>query len=402
MLYLQGMIIPGHPNNTGARPLLIGAPDQIDAQLSYFHQGNYGLTTIAEYEEVNDTEYAEELIRIKKYFAYGEFKTADELIDRFEIDDEKRELRDGIFFRRLNYNCYEISYKNESIEVDLNLPSGGEYEPSYTLDKIELEPAYFSIVHIGEGDGWDDKRPCMASIIRFDSKNYLTDAGPNILYTLECLGLNADSIDGVFFTHIHDDHFAGFYSLLDARSGNREKLKIFTTPSIFKTITNKLSALVECHGDGSPLPMHFEAVTIDQWYDLDGMQVLPILSPHPVDTVLFIFRAEGKDGFKTYGHFTDITCLTVAEGMVNDNKNEPGLYQFRLDKLKELYAMKLDLKKVDVDGPMVHGDSKDFVGDPSVRLVLSHTSTPLTPEQLTIGEQAQFGEVDILIKDKPT
>ena len=32
MLYKQGMLVPGHPNNTGAKPLLIGARAQVDAQ----------------------------------------------------------------------------------------------------------------------------------------------------------------------------------------------------------------------------------------------------------------------------------------------------------------------------------------------------------------------------------
>ena len=40
MLYRQGMGIPGHPNNTGRKPLLIGNAKQIRAQLEYIHRGN--------------------------------------------------------------------------------------------------------------------------------------------------------------------------------------------------------------------------------------------------------------------------------------------------------------------------------------------------------------------------
>jgi hemerythrin len=35
MLYRQGMILPGHPNNTGQKPLLIGIEDQVRAQSGY-------------------------------------------------------------------------------------------------------------------------------------------------------------------------------------------------------------------------------------------------------------------------------------------------------------------------------------------------------------------------------
>ena len=45
MFYKQGMLIPGHPSNTGRRPLLIGLGDQVRAQADYFFRGNYGLSS---------------------------------------------------------------------------------------------------------------------------------------------------------------------------------------------------------------------------------------------------------------------------------------------------------------------------------------------------------------------
>ena len=48
MLYRQGMLVPNHPNNTGRRPKLIGAPEQLAAQLRYIHRGNYGLISADE------------------------------------------------------------------------------------------------------------------------------------------------------------------------------------------------------------------------------------------------------------------------------------------------------------------------------------------------------------------
>lgn len=48
MLYRQGMLIPGHPNNTGRRPLLIGSRRQVASQVEYIFRGNYGLTSAEE------------------------------------------------------------------------------------------------------------------------------------------------------------------------------------------------------------------------------------------------------------------------------------------------------------------------------------------------------------------
>ncbi len=40
MLYRQGMLLPNHPNNTGAKPLLIGSREQVRSQLEYIYRGN--------------------------------------------------------------------------------------------------------------------------------------------------------------------------------------------------------------------------------------------------------------------------------------------------------------------------------------------------------------------------
>jgi len=45
MLYLQGMLVPGHPNNTGQRPRLIGSRRQVEMQMAYLFRGNYGLAS---------------------------------------------------------------------------------------------------------------------------------------------------------------------------------------------------------------------------------------------------------------------------------------------------------------------------------------------------------------------
>ncbi|MEL0021445.1 MAG: hypothetical protein VW709_16385, partial [Rickettsiales bacterium] len=45
MLYRQGMIIPGHPNNKGVKPLILGSKEQVASQMEYIYRGNYGLVS---------------------------------------------------------------------------------------------------------------------------------------------------------------------------------------------------------------------------------------------------------------------------------------------------------------------------------------------------------------------
>ena len=47
---------------------------------------------------------------------------------------------------------------------------------------------------------------------------------------------------------------------------------------------------------------------------------------------------------------------------------------------------------------MVHGNVKDFQEDTSCRLLLSHYSRELTPEEKEIGSSAPFGTIDVLVK----
>ena len=66
MLYRQGMLLPDHPKNTGAKPLLIGSEDQVQAQLRYIHRGNYGLVSEEEIRETGiDAETAREMMALK-------------------------------------------------------------------------------------------------------------------------------------------------------------------------------------------------------------------------------------------------------------------------------------------------------------------------------------------------
>ena len=72
MLYRQGMILPNHPNNTGVKPVLIGAGEQVRAQLQYIYRGNYGLVSEQEIREAGvSQEDAYAIMRLKLKFAFG-------------------------------------------------------------------------------------------------------------------------------------------------------------------------------------------------------------------------------------------------------------------------------------------------------------------------------------------
>ena len=188
---------------------------------------------------------------------------SEDLLDSRIVRDEPVEISDGVTVRRTALNRFEFAYRGRISEVDLNLPRGASYDAPYTMGQHPTAPEYFAVLHCGEGDGWDMRRQSMASIVMFQGRYYLVDAGPNVLYSLYSLGIDLSEIEGIFHTHAHDDHFAGLPTLL--ASGNR--IKYFATRLVRESVTKKLSALMSL--DESLFAELFEVrdLVADQWND---------------------------------------------------------------------------------------------------------------------------------------
>lgn len=393
MFYRQGMLLPNHPNNNGTRPILVGRRDQVQAQMQYIYRGNYGLISREEMAEAGVTpDDAEWMMRLKLRFAFGRIQHPSALIEGLALDDDPVEFR-GVTLRRTGVNIFEISHDGETVSIDLNLPPGTEYECPFPLGAFQFRRDYFAVVHSGEGDGWDIRRPSMGSVLVFQGRIYLIDAGPNLGHTLGALGIGINEVEGVFQTHAHDDHFAGLTTLMKAD----RKIKFLAVPMVRATVTKKLSALLSI--EETDFDDFFEVVDLEMgtWNGVSGLEVKPIFSPHPVETTIFEFRAMAADGYRTYAHFADIVGLGILKGMVIDDPDKPGLSQAMFDEVAQSYLAPADIKKVDIGGGMIHGNAVDFATDSSRKIILAHTALALNAEQRRIGSGASFGSTDVLI-----
>ncbi len=393
MLYRQGMLIPGHPNY-GRRPLLIGTPTKIRRQLDYIHRGNYGLLDLQELLDAGvEAGLAQEMMSVKLAFAFGEIRAPQDYIDTLSVEQEPVTLRPGLSVRRLGTNRFEFRLRDDRQMVDLNLPEGSTYELPYSLQHHEVSRAYFSIIHTGEGDGWDINRPSMSSVLMFQGRCFLVDAPPNIEQTLSHLGIDLSEVEGIFHTHAHDDHFAGLATLM--RTGQR--VRYYATRLVRHSVTKKLSALTGMDERRFAQFFTIRDLDFDRWNECDGLEVKPIYSPHPVENNLFLFRALGADGYRSYGHWADLTALPVLEKMASNSHRHPPISEAFLKRIKVDYQTPADIKKLDIGGGAIHGRAEDFAGDASGRLVLAHIARPLTDAEREIGSSATFGAEDILI-----
>jgi len=394
MLYRQGMLLPNHPNNTGAKPLLIGRENVVNAQMNYIHRGNYGLTSIEEIMKAGiSRNQAEEMMRIKQFFAFGKIHPSTDLLESRIVYDKPIEVLNGVEVLRKSVNCYEFFFQDECVEVDLNLGKDEIYETPYKLGNHHFKREYFSIVHTGEGDGWDIHRPCMASVLCFQGKIYLIDVGPNIDNTLKAIGVDVNEVEGIFHTHAHDDHFAGLTTLIRAD----HRIKYFSTPLVRASVTKKLSALMSIKENN--FEKFFQVCDLKfLWNNIDGLEVRPVFSPHPVETNILFFRTIWKNGYATYAHLADVASHEVLLKMVQEDKNLPGISKKLMKQVWKNYISSVQVKKIDIGGGIIHGNASDFKKDKSHKIILAHTAHELTQEEKLIGCGESFGNVDTLIE----
>jgi len=396
MLYMQGMILPNHPNNTGRKPMLIGLEDQVRSQSDYIYRGTYGLASLVEIKETGVSEdIARDMLRIKRWFAFDNIRRTEDLLDLRIVDAPAVELHDRAFVRRRGFNRYEFIYKGDSVTVDLNLAETEDYLPTYQIPQKRLAREHFSIIHLGEGDGWDVTRPCMGSIVCFQGRTYLIDAGPNIQHSLAALGVSGNEVAGIFHTHGHDDHFAGLTSL--ARADRR--VPYFAVAPVRASVVKKYAALTGRADDTFYRYFEPRDLMLETWNRLDGgLEVLPVFSPHPVETTVFFFRVQHGAAYRSYAHLADISSFEVLHKMVTEDLAKNGISKPFCDAVIAKLLAPVDIKKIDVGGGLIHGKAEDFASDASGKRLLSHTSSPLTEEQKKVGLSAEFGQEDVLIE----
>ena len=398
MFYKQGQIIPNHPNNKGERPILIGNANAVQSQLRYIYRGNYGLTTPEELINCGiSLEDTAEMMAMKMQFAFGKIQPPDALLATCVVEDAGwHSLKNDLLVSRKGVNQYQFKMGLECIDVDLRLKNSETYPAPYKLSDQWLPRDRFAVWHTGEGDGWDRFRPCMASLLMIEGEPYLIDAGPNLHYTLEVLGISLSEIAGIFHTHSHDDHFAGLTNLL--LSGR--KIRYYSSKLVRHSTFQKLSALIGLPTQEIEKYFDFKDLELDEWTSISKfVQVKPCFSPHPVDTNIFFFKYENGLKTQTYAHLADIISSAVL-GRMKNPESKYHISENFYKKTFDNYLQTTDVKKIDAGGGMIHGEVKDFVDDKSRKIILAHSSTPFSQDELKTIKSActvKFGSSDLRV-----
>jgi ribonuclease BN (tRNA processing enzyme) len=176
----------------------------------------------------------------------------------------------------------------------------------------------FSLTCLGVGDGWScADRNHAAFLYRFGATTLLLDCGEPVDRNLTAGGVDYNSIDGIFLSHLHSDHIGGFFMLMQGfwLQGRRRDLPVHLTGGAIKPLQSMLQALYlfdgrlnfrtrfVAHKAGRSVRVRNVQVTPFPTSHLDGLR-MKFEKKFPVDFSAFCFLLQSS-GLRI-GHSGDL------------------------------------------------------------------------------------------------
>lgn len=102
-----------------------------------------------------------------------------------------------------------------------------------------------SVTCFGTGDGWPcAERNHSSFLYRFGKSAVLIDCGEPLDRVYKASGLNYDLVDGLFLSHLHADHFGGFFMFMQGcwLEGRRKALPVYLPAGAVRPVRDMLQA----------------------------------------------------------------------------------------------------------------------------------------------------------------
>lgn len=180
----------------------------------------------------------------------------------------------------------------------------------------------------GVGDGW----PCgdrnhASFLYRLGKVSILIDCGEPISRSYKASGLHYDTIDRIFISHLHSDHIAGFFMLMQGfwLEQRKKDLPVSMPKDGIKPIGDLLKAGLVFQ-ELLQFKLRFEALRVNKPVMVGDVRVTPHRSTHleqlrrafqkkyPQDFAAYCFLIE--KGKLRIGHSADIGCPEDLEPLV--------------------------------------------------------------------------------------
>ncbi|MFJ7972753.1 MBL fold metallo-hydrolase [Psychrobacillus sp. NPDC096389] len=237
---------------------------------------------------------------------------------------------------------------------------------------FETVPNGFRVVTVGSGNPKTEiNRGAPSTLVQFQDKFFLVDSGANTTSTLLKIGLPAEKITNMLFTHQHVDHNGDFWNFfIDGWQGptGRRSLNLIgpQVQELYDITVNFFKEDLEYRAslgwpkDGLLTNVNIKDFTEDKYnFELDGVKITSIPVPHTVPTYAYRFDANGQSivisGDLTYSEnfssFAKNADILVIDGMLtSDYTDVPEQARENLKNgLKKSHATTEELAKMAAD-----------------------------------------------------
>jgi ribonuclease BN (tRNA processing enzyme) len=160
----------------------------------------------------------------------------------------------------------------------------------------------------GVGDGWPCADRNHASFLyRFGKVSILIDCGEPISRSFKASGLNYDTIDRIFISHLHSDHLAGFLMLMQGfwLERRRKELPVSMPNDGIKPLTQLLKAGL-VFKELLKFRLRFEALRAGNAVVTGGVHVTPHRSTH-LEGLRKVFQKKYPQKFEAF-------CFLIQAG----------------------------------------------------------------------------------------
>lgn len=186
----------------------------------------------------------------------------------------------------------------------------------------------FALKVFGVGDGWPCADRNHASFLyRLGDISIMIDCGEPISRSYKASGLEYDLIDRIFISHLHSDHVAGFFMLMQGfwLEQRKKDLPVSLPADGIKPISQMLNAGL-VFKELLQFRLQFEALKAGKPVITGDVQVTPYHTTHldqlrrafqkhyPMDFAAYSFLIE--KGMMRIGHSADIGCPEDLEPLL--------------------------------------------------------------------------------------
>lgn len=166
----------------------------------------------------------------------------------------------------------------------------------------------FSLKCFGVGDGW----PCAdrnhsSFLYRLGDTSLLVDCGDGASRGFKATGLSYDTVDAIFISHLHTDHFAGFFMLVQGFWLERRKkpLPVFLPADGIQPISQVLKAAM-LFPELLRFKLGFKPLRVGKPVLTNGVRVTPFPSTH-LERLRRMFQKKYPQRFAAY-------CFLIEAG----------------------------------------------------------------------------------------